>query len=127
MFLFQMLSLVVVPVTVVIQNSEYKRNGPIIGVQLAIKFPEIKQYSLERFRLLVYGGVYRFYRTLSFFFKRRFVTSCRYALSSSIITDKRKTHSRKGFSVYLKCFLVNAYNSLCLIPNCYICLKIAVS
>ena len=46
--------------------------------------------------------------------------------SSSIITDKIKTHSRKRFSVYLKCFLVNAYNSLCLIPNCYICSKIAV-
>ena len=28
--------------------------------------------------------------------------------SSSLITDKIKTHSRKGFSVYLKCFLVNA-------------------
>ena len=37
--------------------------------------------------------------------------------SSSIITDKIKTHSRKGFSVYLKCFLVNAYNSLCLITK----------
>ena len=47
--------------------------------------------------------------------------------SSSLITDKIKTHSRKGFSVYLKCFLVNAYNSICLIPNCYICSKIAVS
>ena len=47
--------------------------------------------------------------------------------SSSIITDKTKTHSRKGFSVYLKCFLVNEYNSMCLIPNCYICLKTAVS
>ena len=47
--------------------------------------------------------------------------------SSSIITDKIKTHSRKGFSVYLKCCLVNAYNSICLIPNCYICSKIAVS
>ena len=34
--------------------------------------------------------------------------------SSSIITDKIKTHSRKGFSVYLKCFLVNAYNSIIL-------------
>ena len=30
--------------------------------------------------------------------------------SSSIITGKIKTHSRKGFSVYLKCFLVNEYN-----------------
>ena len=47
--------------------------------------------------------------------------------SSSIITDKIKTYSRKGFSVYLKCFLVNEYNSMCLIPNCYICSKIAVS
>ena len=47
--------------------------------------------------------------------------------SSSLITDKIKTHSRKGFSVYLKCFLVNAYNSICLIPNCYIFSKIAVS
>ena len=37
--------------------------------------------------------------------------------SSSFITDKIKTHSRKGFSVYLKCFLVNGYNSICLIPN----------
>ena len=36
---------------------------------------------------------------------------------SSIITDKIKTHSRKGFSVYLKYFLVNEYNSMCLIPN----------
>ena len=26
-----------------------------------------------------------------------------------------------GFSVYPKCFLVNAYNSICLIPYCYIC------
>ena len=34
--------------------------------------------------------------------------------SSSIITDKIKTHSRKGFLVYLKCFLVNAYNSIIL-------------
>ena len=47
--------------------------------------------------------------------------------SSCIITDKTKTHSRKGFSVYLKCFLVNEYNSICLTPNCYICAKIAVS
>ena len=47
--------------------------------------------------------------------------------SSSLITDKIKTHSRKGFSVYLKCFLVNAYSSICLIPSCYICPKIAVS
>ena len=47
--------------------------------------------------------------------------------SSSIVTDEIKTHSRKGFSVYLKCFLVNEYNSICLIPNCYICSKIAVS
>ena len=47
--------------------------------------------------------------------------------SSSLITDKIKTHSRKEFSVYLKCFLVNAYSSICLIPNCYICSKIAVS
>ena len=31
--------------------------------------------------------------------------------SSSLITDKIKTHSRKGFLVYLKCFLVNEYNS----------------
>ena len=43
--------------------------------------------------------------------------------SSSIITDKIKTHNRKGFSVYLKCFLVNEYNLICLIPNCYIYLK----
>ena len=47
--------------------------------------------------------------------------------SSSLITDKIKTHSRKGFLVYLKCFLVNPYNSICLIPNCYICSKMAVS
>ena len=47
--------------------------------------------------------------------------------SSSLITDKIKNHGRKGFSVYLKCFLVNAYNSICLIPNCYFCSKIAVS
>ena len=46
--------------------------------------------------------------------------------SSSLITDKIKTHSRKGFSVYLKCFLVNAYNSICLIPNCYICSNICL-
>ena len=44
--------------------------------------------------------------------------------SSSIVTDKIQTHRRKGFSVYLKCFLVNAYNSICLIPNCYICSKL---
>ena len=47
--------------------------------------------------------------------------------SSSIITDKIKTHSRKEFSVYLKGFLVNEYNSMCLIPNCYISSKIVVS
>ena len=47
--------------------------------------------------------------------------------SSSIIPDKIKTHSRKGLSVYLKCFLVNEYNPMCLIPNCYICSKIVVS
>ena len=40
--------------------------------------------------------------------------------SSSLITDKIKTHSRKGFLVYLKCFLVNEYNSMCLIPAIYV-------
>ena len=53
----------------------------------------------------------------------RFCTSDILNTSSSIITDKIKTHSRKGFSVYLKCFFVNEYNSMCLIPNCYICSK----
>ena len=46
-----------------------------------------------------------------------------FAKSSSIITDKIKTNSRKGFSVYFKCF-VNAYSSICLIPNCYTCFVI---
>ena len=31
---------------------------------------------------------------------------------STIIADKIKTHSQKGFSVYFKCFFVNAYNSI---------------
>ena len=48
--------------------------------------------------------------------------------SSSLITDKIKTHSRKGFSVYLKCFfckciqlnmfntkLLNMFNKLCFV------------
>ena len=38
--------------------------------------------------------------------------------SSSIITDKIKTHSRRGFSLYPKSFLVNEYNSICLIMLC---------
>ena len=46
---------------------------------------------------------------------------------NSIITDKINTHSRKGFTLYLKKFLVIEYNSICLIQNCYVCSKIVVS
>ena len=47
--------------------------------------------------------------------------------SNSIITDKINTPSQKGFTIYLKNFLVNEYNSICLIQNCYVCLKNVVS
>ena len=47
--------------------------------ELTLKFLEIKNISRERFKSLVYGGVYRSCRTWSIFFsKRTFVTSCRY-------------------------------------------------
>ena len=46
--------------------------------------------------------------------------------SNSIIPDKINTHSRKGFTIYLNKFLVNEYNSICLIQNCYVCSKIIV-
>ena len=41
--------------------------------------------------------------------------------TSSIITDKIKTHSRKGFTAYIKLFLINKYDPICSTPNCYIC------
>ena len=47
--------------------------------------------------------------------------------SNSIITHKINTHSRKGFIIYLKKILVNEYNSICLIQNCYVCSKLVVS
>ena len=46
----------------------YRRNGPIFGVELTLEFLEIKNISRERFKSLVYGGVYRFCRTWSLFF-----------------------------------------------------------
>ena len=41
--------------------------------------------------------------------------------TSNIITDKIKTHSRKGFTTYIKLFLINKYDPICSTPNCYIC------
>ena len=41
--------------------------------------------------------------------------------TSNMITDKIKTHSRKGFTVYIKLFLINKYDPICSTPNCYIC------
>ena len=46
----------------------YKRNEPIFGVELTVKLLEIKNISRERFKSLVYGGVYRFCRAWSIFF-----------------------------------------------------------
>ena len=37
------------------------------------------------------------------------------------ITDKIDTHSYNGFSRYLNKFIINLYNPVCLIENCYIC------
>ena len=51
---------------------------PFLEFELTLKFLEIKNISRERFKSLVYGGVYRFCRTWSIFFNRTFVTSCRY-------------------------------------------------
>ena len=41
--------------------------------------------------------------------------------TSNMITDKIKTHSRKGFTAYIKLFLINKYDPICSTPNCYIC------
>lgn len=37
------------------------------------------------------------------------------------ILQKLQTHSEFGFSVYVKTFLLNAYNETCNLQNCYIC------
>ena len=39
----------------------------------------------------------------------------------NIITDKVHTHSSKGFSLYIKQYLLNPYENSCRIPNCYVC------
>ena len=41
---------------------------PFLEFELTLKFLEIKNISRERFKSLVYGGVYRFCRTWSIFF-----------------------------------------------------------
>ena len=41
--------------------------------------------------------------------------------TSNMITDKIKTHSRKGSTAYIKLFLINKYDPICSTPNCYIC------
>ena len=41
--------------------------------------------------------------------------------TDDLIIDKIKTHSPRGFSTYIKQFYLNKYNTICLIPNCYIC------
>ena len=41
--------------------------------------------------------------------------------ASNMITVKIKTHSRKGFTAYIKLFLMNKYDPICSTPNCYIC------
>ena len=41
--------------------------------------------------------------------------------TSNMITDKIQTHSRKGFTAYIKLFLINKYDPICSTPNCHIC------
>ena len=41
--------------------------------------------------------------------------------TSNMITDKIKTHSRKGYTAYTKLFFINKYDPICSTPNCYIC------
>ena len=41
--------------------------------------------------------------------------------TSNKMTVKIKTHSRKGFTAYIKLFLINKYDPICSTPNCYIC------
>ena len=41
--------------------------------------------------------------------------------TSNMITDKIKTHSRKGLTAYIKLFLINKYDPICSTSNCYIC------
>ena len=43
--------------------------------------------------------------------------------TSNMITDKIKTHSRKGFTVYIKLFLINKYDPICSTPHISYCLK----
>ena len=40
--------------------------------------------------------------------------------TSNMITDKIKTHSRKGHKAYIKFFLINKYDPICSTQNCYI-------
>ena len=37
------------------------------------------------------------------------------------ILDKIDTHSIEGFKSYVKMLLIDAYNTACQVPNCYIC------
>ena len=39
--------------------------------------------------------------------------------TSNMITDKIKTHGRKGFTAYIKVFLINEYDLICSTPNFY--------
>ena len=40
--------------------------------------------------------------------------------TSNKMTVKIKTHSRKGFTAYIKLFLINKYDPICSTQNCYI-------
>ena len=42
-------------------------------------------------------------------------------LTSSNLTSKIQTHSREGFSTYVKNDIIHNYQEECSIPNCYIC------
>ena len=41
--------------------------------------------------------------------------------TSPLIIDKIYTHSRHGFSLYIKKYILNSYNDTCTIPDCYTC------
>lgn len=41
--------------------------------------------------------------------------------SPALIIDKVFTHSLAGFALYVKQYLINGYNFVCLTPNCYAC------
>ena len=53
----------------ILELYNYSTRGPIFGVELTLKFLEIKNISRERFKSLVYGGEYRFCVRGRYFFQ----------------------------------------------------------